>query len=302
MNTPEHRYLIDASIYIFRSYFSLPEDWHSPEGYPLNAVYGYTRFLVDFLTQQEVKYVVAAFDESLGTGFRHAIYPAYKASRELPDEALAYQLETCRQVTEMLGIRCCSSEEYEADDLIASHAALARRQGQHSCIVTRDKDLGQLLGTGDVWWDYAGRDQYGPPQFEQKFGVRPDQFADYLALTGDAVDDIPGIPGVGPKTAVQLLAHFGDLTTLLDNSAAVVDLPIRGAKRVAEKVAHHKEDVLLYRQLTGLVEEIELEEECGHDFTREHYDAVTGYLEEIGVGGLRTHCKRLLRLLPESER
>lgn len=298
MNTPDHRYLIDASIYIFRAYFSLPEDWHSPDGYPVNAVYGYTRFLIDFLTTHQVNHVAAAFDESLGTGFRHALYPGYKASRELPDEALAYQLEACRQVTELLGISCFASEEFEADDLIASQVAIARRAGQPSCIVTRDKDLGQLLGSDDVWWDYASRQQYGPREFREKFGVRPDQFADYLALVGDAVDDIPGVPGVGPKTAVQILAHFDDLDALYNDCDAVAELPIRGAAKIADKIAAHEDEVRLYRQLTALVETIELHEHCQLRVEENDIESLVAYLEDIGLGGLRIYCKRLHQLLP----
>ena len=97
-------WLLDASIYIFRAWFSMPDRWHTPDGMPLNAVYGYTRFLLEFIEQQQPANLAAAFDESLGSCFRNDIYPAYKASRELPDEALAFQLEACRSVTELLAV------------------------------------------------------------------------------------------------------------------------------------------------------------------------------------------------------
>ena len=115
-------WLIDASIYIFRAYFSLPDRWHTAEGMPLNAVYGYVGFLLDFLAETEVPpHCAAAFDESLGTCFRNDIYAQYKASRELPDEALALQLEACRKVTECLGIPSYSGQRYEADDYLRTY-------------------------------------------------------------------------------------------------------------------------------------------------------------------------------------
>ena len=126
-------YLVDASIYIFRAYFSLPERWPSPQGYPQNAVYGYTSFLLAFIQDlgaRQSHCVAATFDESLGSCYRNRIYPDYKVSRELPDEALAYQLDACRRVTELMGIACFAGSEYEADDYIATLARLGRERGQ----------------------------------------------------------------------------------------------------------------------------------------------------------------------------
>lgn len=295
-NSPS--YLIDASIYIFRAYFALPEDWHSPEGYPVNAVYGYTRFLIEFMTGNSVEYVAAAFDNSLGTGFRHEIYPLYKSRRELPDEALEFQLNACRRVTELLAIPCFSSTRYEADDIIATLAAAARRDGRSTCILTRDKDLGQLLYEGDIWWDYAARTRYGAAEFFGRFGVRPDQFADYLALVGDAVDDIPGVPGVGPKTAVKLLEHFDSLDEVIRRCDEITDLPLRGAQRVATKLREHQSEVAVYRRLTGLFEEVPISHDgASHLFAETDYDAIQHYLAEIGLEQLSTYCRRLRDLI-----
>lgn len=254
MNSPTRACLIDASIYIFRAYFSLPDRWHSPQGWPLNAVYGYSAFLLDFFqAADDLEYCAAAFDESLGTCFRNDIYPDYKASRVLPDEALAFQLETCREVTERLGIPAFGGSRYEADDYLATLVRLLREQRVGSTLVTRDKDLGQLLrDQDDRWWDFAAGRRLDAADFEQKFGVPPCQFADYLALVGDPVDDIPGVPGVGAKTAARLLQEFDGLDDLGGQLDRVATLDIRGAGKLQQRLQEHWPQVLMSRKLTGL--------------------------------------------------
>ena len=301
MNAKPRACLIDASIYIFRAWVSLPDRWHSPEGWPLNAVYGYSNFLLEFFQGEgELPYCAAAFDESLGSCFRNDIYPAYKASRELPDEALALQLQSCREITERLGIPSFGCSRYEADDYLASLARLLRGAGVPVTIVTRDKDLGQLLiADGDLWWDFAAGVSLDAPAFAQKFGVEPSQFADYLALVGDPVDDIPGVPGVGAKTSARLLQYFGNLDTLERDLHKVAELDIRGAARVQERIREHWPQVQLSRQLTGLEERVP-----GVDvlpaFSLES-DALMGasdYLSELGIDGpLPGRFRRLAREL-----
>ena len=250
---PPRLYLIDASIYIFRAYFSLPAHWHSPCGYPVNAVFGYSRFLLDFLEQVQPGEVVAAFDESLGQSFRHQLFPDYKASRVLPDDMLAFQLAACKTMTKSLGITTVARQRYEADDIIASLAIRARAAGKSFTVLTRDKDLGQLLtGADEYWWNFSDQISLDGAGFAERFGVRPDQFADFLALVGDSVDDIPGVPGVGEKTAVALLRHFDNLDTLFDQLANVGDLSLRGARRIQQRLGEYEAQVRLARQLTGL--------------------------------------------------
>ena len=138
-------YLIDSSIYIFRSYFSLPDNWQALDsGYPTNAVYGFTGFLLDLLRNKNPDHLFCAFDESLRSGFRHELCPDYKANRELPDEALAFQLHACRQLCRVLGIAEMASNTYEADDLIATYVERILKIGAKVTIVSSDKDLMQL--------------------------------------------------------------------------------------------------------------------------------------------------------------
>ena len=137
--------LIDASIYIFRYYFAMPDRWFSEKkGWSTAAVYGFTTFLIQLLQQQPLR-IAACFDESLGSCFRNDIFPAYKSSRVLPDECLAFQLSACREVSELLGLACFSSDRYEADDLLASLYQDLKRSPRPIAVLTSDKDLGQLL-------------------------------------------------------------------------------------------------------------------------------------------------------------
>jgi 5'-3' exonuclease len=296
-------YLVDASIYIFRAYFSLPENWHSPEGYPLNAVYGYTGFLLDLAQELALDGDVdcaAAFDESLGSCYRNQLLASYKSSRELPDEALAYQLQACRRVTEILQIPCYSGTRFEADDYIASLSRLARERQQPSCIVTRDKDLGQLLLTEhDVLWDYAAGARSGRGEFLEKFGVRPEQFADYLGLVGDASDDITGVPAIGAKTAARLLQAYPSLEVLSYNFDQLGDLGIRGAARIAATLEAHWPQALLSRNLAQLADGIPgLALPPGYRLRAQALEELLAYLQRIQIsGGLVARCQRLLQRL-----
>lgn len=284
----ERAWLIDASIYIFRAWFSLPDRWHTPEGQPVSAVYGYGRFLVEFIERVGSRFHgAAAFDESLGTCFRHEIYDGYKRSRELPDPDLAFQLEACRELTERLGIACYSGPRYEADDYIASLARRFREREIAVTVVTRDKDLGQVMTSKhDRWWDYAADEELDSQAFFERFGVLPAQFADYLALVGDPVDDIPGVPGIGGKTAAMLLQAFGNLDGIYASLDDVPATGIRGAARVQERLAAHRHDVNLSRRLTGLEERIpRLGRAPTFRLGQGAIEAASDYLAELGLSG-----------------
>jgi 5'-3' exonuclease len=202
------QYLIDASVYVFRAYYSMPDDMVDGDGNPVNALYGYCRFLGDFMEQVRPEYLAVLFDESLTTSFRTGIYPAYKANREPAPPELKRQFEQCRQFTRALGVMECAHPIYEADDLIGTLVTVGRGTGRPSTIVSRDKDLAQLVSRHDVFWDFAGKGRLTYEQIPEAFGVLPEQIADFLALAGDAVDNIRGVPGVGRKTAAALLGHF----------------------------------------------------------------------------------------------
>jgi len=251
-------YLIDASIYIFRAYFSLPATLTDSAGNPINALHGFAGFLAGFLEEAKPHYLAVAFDESLTTSFRNDIYPEYKANRASPPEDLTQQLGHCRTLVQALGLAGFSSGRYEADDLIGTLATRLRPRGFSSVIVSADKDLAQLIAPGDMFWDYARNRRLHYRDIPGWLGVKSGQVADYLALTGDAVDNIPGVPGIGPKTAAALLAHFGSLAELYHRLDSVAGLGLHGAVRIQHLLHAHHEQVMLARELTGIVTDMDM--------------------------------------------
>jgi 5'-3' exonuclease len=196
-------------------------------------------------------------------------------------------------VTELLGLPCFGGPRFEADDYIAALAAVSRRVNLPVTIVTRDKDLGQILSRqDDHWWDFAADRRLDIPAFNERFSVQPGQFADYLALVGDPVDDIPGVPGVGPKSAAVLLAHHENLQLLGSSLDKVADLPLRGAARIAQRLEEHWDQVLLARQLTGLAQSVPGVDAVPEIATRaEHYQQLAGQLADWGLPkALQTRC------------
>ncbi len=246
------QYLIDASVYVFRAYYSMPDDMVDDNGNPVNALYGFCRFLGDFMEQVTPEYIAVLFDESLSTSFRNEIYPEYKANRDPAPEELERQFGQCRRFVRALGVMEYASPRYEADDLIGTLVEHGHALGRPSTIVSRDKDLTQLLGKEDYFWDFAGKGKLGYEQIPESFGVWPEQIADFLALAGDAVDNIKGVPGVGKKTATVLLDHFGSLDEIYANLDRVHEVNVRGAKTLGAKLETHKDDAMLARRLTGI--------------------------------------------------
>ncbi len=246
------QYLIDASVYVYRAYYSMPDDMVDDGGNPINALYGYCRFLGDFMEQVRPKQIAVLFDESLSSSFRTEIYPEYKANRDPAPDELKRQFAQCRRVTHAFGILECAHPRYEADDLIGTLVSEGRAAGTPSTIVSRDKDLAQLVSKQDVFWDFAGKGKIIYEEIPRYFGVWPEQIADFLALTGDSVDNIKGVPGVGRKTAIALLEYFGSLDNVYANLESVHEVNVRGAKTLSTKLEMYREDAMLARQLTSI--------------------------------------------------
>jgi 5'-3' exonuclease len=285
-------YLVDASIYLFRAWHSMPDAFLNDRGQPTNAVYGFTGTVCSLLEQARPSHVGIAFDISLNTSFRNDIYADYKANRDPAPEELKRQFAWARQVSEALGLKCYGDERFEADDLIGTLAGYWRNRGHSVRIVTGDKDLAQLLEPGDQWWDFARNTKLGPGDVHEKFGVRPDQIADYLALTGDSVDNIPGVPGVGPKTASALLSHFDTLDAIFDRLEEIQHLSFRGAKTLAPKLSAHQETAELARRLTGIALDVPSALE-DPDLQRRELDEarLNRVFDELSFGGmLRQRC------------
>lgn len=264
-------YLVDASLYVFRAWHSMPDEFRDAEGWPTNAVHGFARFLLELLDRSRPQHIAVAFDEALDSCFRNTLYPAYKANRDPAPEELKRQFVHCRALCVVLGLSVLGHREYEADDLIGSACHGARAHGFRSVIVSADKDLSQLLGAHDEQWDFARGQRWGAAGVPARHGVEARQMADYLALCGDAVDNIPGVPGIGAKTAAALLAHFGTLDALLDRVEEVPFLRLRGAKACAARLRLHREQALLCRQLSTIACEVPLDGANEH-FVRRRTD------------------------------
>ena len=244
---------------MYRAYHSLPPDMVDRDGNPGHAVFGFARMLGDLIERARPKYMAVAFDRSLMKCFRNRIYPAYKAHRDPPPADLQFQFERCMQLCHCLGVTALASHEYEADDIIGTLVTAFREQGVRSAVITRDKDLAQLIREGDVYWDFGGRDPYGYHDIERHYGVAPERFRDYLALMGDSVDNIPGIPGVGPKTAAALMKEFASLDEIYGDLDRVHGLKMRGAVALSTRLREHREAVYLARQLTEIACDVPLE-------------------------------------------
>jgi len=211
--------LVDGSGYIFRAFHALPP-MTRPDGVQVNAVYGFTSMLAQFLTKHAASHIAVVFDTARLT-FRNDIYPDYKAHRPEPPPELVPQFALIREATEALGVCQVEQPGFEADDLIAAYACAFVAEGGTVGIVSSDKDLMQLIGPGIEMLDPIKQKPIREPEVLEKFGVTPDKVVEVQALAGDSTDNVPGVPGIGIKTAAQLINEYGDLETLLANSGKI---------------------------------------------------------------------------------
>jgi len=255
---PDRLVLVDASPYIFRAFFSLPSSMTTPDGQPVGAVYGFAGFLLKLLREEEPTHLAVAFDGSLTTCFRNDIYAGYKANRETPPESLVAQVQRCREVAEALGGRCFSSPTWEADDFIGSLVERFAAAAGGAVVVSSDKDLAQLVDGRVRLLDFARGERLGPAEVEARFGVPPARLVDLLALAGDPVDAIPGVRGIGRKTAAALVRALGGLDTIYDDLERVAGLPLRGAAGIARKLAEGREAALTSFDLATIRRDVPL--------------------------------------------
>ncbi len=255
---PKHVFLIDGSGFIFRAFHALPP-MTRPDGTPVNAVYGFVTMVMKLLEETDADHIAVILDSERKT-FRNDIYADYKANRPPPPDELIPQFELVRQATRALNLPCIAQPGFEADDLIATYTRLAREQGADVTIVSSDKDLMQLVGTGVVMLDAMKNRTIGPDEVVERFGVGPDKVVDVQSLAGDSTDNVPGIPGIGVKTAAQLINEYGDLDTLLARAAEIKQPKRRqslldGADtaRLTRELVRLKNDVPVERPLGELV-------------------------------------------------
>jgi DNA polymerase-1 len=249
---PLHLILIDGSGFIFRAYHAIPP-MNRPDGTQVNAVYGFTNMLSRLLKDHVGTHFAVIFDAGRTT-FRNRLYAEYKAHRPPPPDDLIPQFALVREATGAFGVPAIELADWEADDLIASYAAAVRALGGRCTIVSSDKDLMQLIGAGVEMLDPMKQKAIGAAEVLEKFGVTPDRVIDVQALIGDSVDNVPGVPGIGPKTAALLIAEYGTLEAIL---AAAAANEMKPSKR-RDALVEHAEAARLSRQLVVLCDSVPL--------------------------------------------
>ncbi|RED46120.1 DNA polymerase I [Aestuariispira insulae] len=257
MSAPRHVYLIDGSSYIFRAFFGLPP-MNRPDGTPTNAVFGFCTMVFKLVEETDADYVGVIFDKARQS-FRNDIYPDYKSHRPPAPEDLVPQFPLIREAVEAFNLPGIDMDGFEADDLIATYARQAREAGAEVTIVSSDKDLMQLVGDGINMWDPMKNKTIGPDEVREKFGVGPERVVDVQALAGDTADNVPGVEGIGIKTAAQLINEYGDLETLLER-AGEIKQPKRRERltgqadmaRVSKELVTLRQDIEVETPLTGL--------------------------------------------------
>lgn len=247
----ETLYVIDGSSYIHRAYHAMGGLTNS-KGFPTGAIFGFTSMLMKTIKDKSPKRIVVVFDAK-GKTFRHDIYPEYKANRPAMPEDLRLQIPKIYDLVNSYGVPSLAVEGYEADDIVATLTRRATDQQWDVVIISSDKDLMQLVGGNVSLWDPQRDVVYDPEAVKSKFGVGPAHLLDFMALTGDSSDNVPGVPGVGPKTASQLINQFGNLEALYENLAQIPQ------ERLRTKVSDHKERALLSRKLILLYDSVPLE-------------------------------------------
>ena len=252
MKQGDHLFLVDGSGYIFRAYHALPPLTRKSDGLPVGAAAGFCNMLWKLMREARntdvgvtPTHFAVIFDYSSKT-FRNEMYPEYKANRSAPPEDLVPQFGLIRHATRAFGLPCLEMEGFEADDLIATYARLATEAGGSTTIISSDKDLMQLVDPAVSLYDPMKDREINVPEVIEKWGVPPEKMVDLQALMGDSIDNIPGVPGIGQKTAAQLLEEYGDLDTLLARASE-----IKQAKR-RETLIENRDKALMSRELVRL--------------------------------------------------
>ncbi|HEY1335463.1 MAG TPA: 5'-3' exonuclease H3TH domain-containing protein, partial [Myxococcaceae bacterium] len=255
--------LIDASGFVFRAYHAIA-NLSTSRGIPTNAVYGFTRMLLKTLREMKPTHVALAFDKESRTG-RQEIDPSYKANREGPPPDLPHQFELVRQVVDTLRVPVLEFAGWEADDVIGTLALAAKEQGFDVQIVTGDKDFMQLVDDRVRLYDPMLDRHTGPREVKERLGIEPGQMRDYLALVGDPIDNVPKVPGIGPKTAAELIQQFGSVEAMLGRLDEVKKPKIR------EALEQHRQSVLRAKTLVTFRTDLPVETDASR-FIRQPID------------------------------
>ncbi|MGB0619163.1 MAG: 5'-3' exonuclease [Myxococcota bacterium] len=249
-------HLFDGHVYIFRAYYSMPS-MTAADGTPCNAAYGFANTLIRYATEEDPSHVGVCFDAAM-TSFRNEVEPEYKAQRGEPPDDLEPQFDLCHEISVALGFATYEVDDYEADDLLGTIADEVVRRKADARVLTTDKDLCQLVREDGrvVVYDLAKEKTFDADAVREKFGVSPAQIPDYLGLVGDKIDNLPGVPGIGAKSAAAVLQAFETIENVPDDFEAWGDVSVRGAKRMAEKIAEHRDRALKTKDLATVLREV----------------------------------------------
>src|SRR6516225_3322354 len=252
----DHLFLVDGSGYIFRAYHALPPLTRKSDGLQVNAVLGFCnmlwKLLAEMKPEEKPTHLAVVFDKSEKT-FRTDFYPDYKAHRPDPPVDLIPQFPLIREAVHAFEIPCLEQAGYEADDLIATYARIASEARATTTIVSSDKDLMQLIGNGVIMYDTMKDRRIGREEVIEKFGVPPEKVIEVQALIGDSTDNVPGVPGIGVKTAAQLIGEYGNLETLLKRAGE-----IKQEKR-RQSLIDNAEAARMSKRLVTLESKVELD-------------------------------------------
>lgn len=240
-------YLIDGSSYIFRAFFALPPLSNS-SGLPTQAIYGFTTMMLKFLKEHRPEYVAVVFDAGRET-FRNRLYEDYKGNRPEAPADLIPQFPYIRRASEAMSLSVLELEGFEADDLIATMSKSFSAEGIEVVIVSGDKDLMQLVGPSVRMLDTTKGKWIGIDEVKEKFGVEPERVVEVMGLMGDSIDNIPGVKGIGEKTATLLIQRFQSLENLFSHLDDLEQAGIKGGARIAKMLRDGKEAAFLSRSL-----------------------------------------------------
>ncbi len=276
--------LIDGSSYIYRAYYALPP-LTSPKGVPTGAIYGFIRMITKLLNEINPDYIAVVFDKSAKT-FRHEKYQDYKANRKETPDDLKIQIPIIKKIINLFGIKVIEKEGFEADDIIATLAKKAKEKEFEVYIITPDKDFFQLVEDGIYVFNPINEKLYDIQGVKEKYGIYPYQFVDYQAIVGDAVDNIKGVKGVGPKTASKLLNEYGNLEGILNN---LDKLPERIKTAFEEAKDNLEKNRFLVKLNSNVPIEIDIEElKKG----KTQWEALLEQFNELGFKSLLKEMKK----------
>ena len=290
--------LVDGSGYIFRAFYGIP-NLTSPEGVPVNAVYGFTNMFLRLTQNIPCDYSLVLFDAKR-QNFRNEFFPEYKGTRKEIPEELIPQFPIIREAVKALNLNQLEMEGYEADDLIATYAEQALNKGYEVVVVSADKDLMQLIRPGVRFYDPMKDKFFTPEDVKEKFGVYPDKVVDVQALAGDSIDNVPGVPGIGLKTAAQLVNEFGSLQEVLNRAGE-----IKQNKR-RETLLENKENALISLQLVTLKKDVPVEKDIeAYACHKPVFEDIEKFVDLYGFLSLKPRLQRWAEVrcnsLPDEE-